>query len=239
MNRSATRPAPARSRRAEVTRARIVATAERLFAARGIHAVSLAQINATAGQRNRNAVQYHFGSKRKLLQAIIDKHASAITMRRSQLLDNIETSPTHSLEDVVSALVLPVAAKLDDPDGGEAYIHVSAQLAVTHTLDFQGIKHSGLRINREERFQNLLRAKLPTLQPVVFTLRQALMVSMLFHGLSDHARLRAESDSAGDTALVHTPLVVSHLIDSITTVLESPPSPRTRELLRDFERSRA
>lgn len=233
------RSAAPHTRRAELTRARIVATAERLFAGRGIHAVSLAQINATAGQRNRNAVQYHFGSKRRLLQAIIDKHASAITIRRGRLLDSIEASPTHSLEDVVSALVLPVAEKLDDADGGEDYIHISAQLAVIHTLDFQGIKHSGLKINREERFQNLLRAKLPTLQPVVFALRQALMVSMLFHGLSDHARLRAESDTAGDTALVHTPLVVSHLIDSITNVLEAPPSRRTRELLRDFERTSA
>lgn len=38
-----------------VTRAKLVAIAERLFAERGIEGVSLSDINKAAGQRNRNA----------------------------------------------------------------------------------------------------------------------------------------------------------------------------------------
>ena len=48
---------------AVATRAWIVAAAERLFADIGIDATSLAEINKAAGQRNRSAVQYHFGDK--------------------------------------------------------------------------------------------------------------------------------------------------------------------------------
>src|SRR3546814_3777931 len=45
------------------TRARLVGTAERLFADRGIESVTLAEINIAAGQRNKNATHYHFGDK--------------------------------------------------------------------------------------------------------------------------------------------------------------------------------
>ena len=55
---------------AVATRARIVSAAERLFAERGIDATTLAQINRAANQRNRSAVQYHFGNKQGVIHAI-------------------------------------------------------------------------------------------------------------------------------------------------------------------------
>ena len=49
------------------TRLRIVRTAEGLFASRSIDGVSLQEVGRAAGQRNRNAVQYHFGDKLGLI----------------------------------------------------------------------------------------------------------------------------------------------------------------------------
>ena len=48
------------------TRGRILDAAEQLFYQRGIDNVSLADINQAAGQKNRNALQYHFGDKTAL-----------------------------------------------------------------------------------------------------------------------------------------------------------------------------
>src|ERR1700757_4705681 len=54
------------------TKEQLVTTAERLFAVHGIDSVSLRQICAEAGNANNSAVQYHFGSKDRLLQAIFE-----------------------------------------------------------------------------------------------------------------------------------------------------------------------
>ena len=51
------------ARSAEATRAQLVATAEILFAARGLDAVSQNEITKAAGQRNASALHYHFGGK--------------------------------------------------------------------------------------------------------------------------------------------------------------------------------
>lgn len=222
--------------RSEATRAAIVETAEKLFAERGIDGASLAEINTASGQRNRNAVQYHFGNKQNLLQAIFDKHAPGVHEHRENLLDAIESSPSNwSLDDLVSVLVIPVADKLNDPDGGEAYVRINAQLAFNAASGFYNAEEEGaLNTNREVRLGKLMSQRLKHLDSHVLELRMALAVDLMFHSLADHAELRQQLGKANP--LAHTPLVVSHIIDSITALLETPPSDRSRELLRDFLR---
>ena len=55
----------------------LVAAGERLFAERGIRAVSLREINKAAGQRNSSALHYHFGSREGLLRALLAREAAA------------------------------------------------------------------------------------------------------------------------------------------------------------------
>jgi AcrR family transcriptional regulator len=69
----------------------LVRTAERLFAENGIDdGVSLRQIAAEAGYRSPAAVQYHFGSKAVLLQAIVEYRLPSIAHRRVQLLEELD-----------------------------------------------------------------------------------------------------------------------------------------------------
>lgn len=222
--------------RAGATRQKIIAAAERLFAERGVEAVSLAEINNASEQRNRNAVQYHFGDKASLLEAIFSKHGPGIRAQRGEILDGIESSNAFSLDDLVSALVLPVAEKLNDPDGGEAYVRINAQLAFNNAQRFYRHPDAQDPSNREERLARLLQQRLKHLDASVLELRLALAVDLMFHALADHAELRRSLQA--DSPLTHTPLVVSQLIDSITALLETPPSDRSRELLRDYLRLR-
>ncbi|GAB3904821.1 hypothetical protein GCM10027612_73340 [Microbispora bryophytorum subsp. camponoti] len=117
---------------AETTVRRLVDAAERLFAERGIDAVSLREINAAAGQRNSTALQYHFGDRAGLLKAVLAKHRPEIEARRHQLLDEYEARcplpPAQARRTLAAALVRPAAAKLADPDGGRAYLRVMEQL---------------------------------------------------------------------------------------------------------------
>ena len=80
------------------TRGVLVATAEQLFAERGLEGVSLREINAAAGQRNSSALQYHFGDRGGLIRAVLAKHQPEVESRRHALLDEYEARAGPSLD---------------------------------------------------------------------------------------------------------------------------------------------
>ena len=68
------------------TKEQIVLAAERLFAEHGIDGVSLRQIGAAAGNGNNSAVQYHFGSKDRLVLAVFEHRLPRMRKRRELLI---------------------------------------------------------------------------------------------------------------------------------------------------------
>jgi AcrR family transcriptional regulator len=213
---------------AVATRARIVAAAERLFAERGIDAVSLLDVNRAAGQRNRSAVQYHFGTKEGVIHAILDKHTPGIEQRRHALLDEIEASGSLGVRPLAEALVVPVAEKLDDPDGGIAFLRLNAQL-IGHARYALLALHAE-RLNRgADRLQRLTARACPELPQPLWVPRWLLIVGLLFHGIADYAHLVERGD--GGKALPSRRVFVSHLVDGVVALLEAPVSPETAAAL--------
>ena len=68
------------------TKEQIVLAAEELFAEHGLDGVSLRQIGAAAGNGNNSAVQYHFGSKERLVQAVFEYRLPRLRERRELLI---------------------------------------------------------------------------------------------------------------------------------------------------------
>jgi AcrR family transcriptional regulator len=111
------------------TARRLVSTAERLFAERGIYGVSLREISRESGARNAIATQYHFKDRLGVVAAIRAKHEPSIEAARQALLDDYEASEAgRDIRALAGALVRPLAAKLTDNDGGPAFLQVYAQL---------------------------------------------------------------------------------------------------------------
>jgi AcrR family transcriptional regulator len=105
----------------ELTRARLVRTAGRLFARRGIDAVPVREITDAAGV-NTAAIHYHFGSKEGLVRAIIEDWAAELAGRRAQWLDRLDAGDP-DLRDVVAALVYPIAElAADHARDGQDYV---------------------------------------------------------------------------------------------------------------------
>ncbi len=208
------------------TREAIVRAAEQLFARHGIEGVSLNTITRAAKQSNRNAIQYHFGSKTGLLQAIFDKHGPVVAERRSQLVDELAASGLPSETVIASALVIPLAEKLADSDGGEAFVHISAELIASNTLGYWLPERHSLQLTREQRIAEIT-AQLSLPQPVLEQ-RILLMNVLAYHGISDHARVRTNPDYRG--LVSDTEFMVSNLIDSIAALLAAPPSAQTLAL---------
>lgn len=68
------------------TKTLLIDAAEKLLGSHGLDGCSLREIAAVAGQRNYNAVQYHFGSKRGLINAILDLRFREIDEIRRRIL---------------------------------------------------------------------------------------------------------------------------------------------------------
>lgn len=88
-------------------RTQMIDAAERLAAEKGLAAMSLREVQAAAGQRNKSAAQYHFGSKEGLVAAIAAARMGAVGARRRELLDALGAHPTR--RELVEALVVPLA----------------------------------------------------------------------------------------------------------------------------------
>ena len=85
-------------------RERIIVAAERLIAEHGVD-VPLRDIASAAGQRNNSAVQYHFGSRDGLIDAVAEYRIADLEQHRLELLAESEEEDVRSL---VSALVVPM-----------------------------------------------------------------------------------------------------------------------------------
>jgi len=212
------------------TREVLISTAEQLFAQQGIEAVSVNTITREAKQSNRNAVQYHFGSKTGLLQAIFDKHSPSVAASRAALIDTLLSTTLPVARLLATALVQPLLEKLQDPNGGEAYLHISAELIACNTFGYTLPDKHPLDLPRENKLVKLALTQLTHLPAEVAQQRVLLMNVLAFHGISDHARMRTNGHYA--TMIGATDFMASNLIDSIAAMLEAKPSANTLEILK-------
>ena len=115
-----------RGHRASGTRARILTTAERLFADHGLYAVSTRRIAEEAGQGNNAAVGYHFGARNDLIRAIVRTHTDPVGRRRSSMA--AELGEDAGVRDWIRCLVLPVTEHLASLESPTWYARFSAQV---------------------------------------------------------------------------------------------------------------
>lgn len=208
-----------------LTRQKIVATAERLFAEHGVDAVSLNEITREAGQKNKSALNYHFGSKESLLLAIIEKHEGMVFAHCNAFLDDLEQRKAVHIESVVRAFVYALAAKLDDKDGGKYYLSVLAQLASCPSTPLYRLRPDF--IGREDRMMTLLRALTPDTPEELYLPKLLQASNLLFHGLAYLAGVIDQRADARRLCQVFT----ENLVDAIVAVVQAPPSVATQQML--------
>lgn len=196
-------------------RDQLIAAAETLFAQRGVDAVSLREINATAGARNASALHYHFRDRAGLIRAVLDKHDAEVEARRHALLDQYEANGVADVRTLTAALVRPLAAELE-VDGGSGYLQVMADL---HNRPQPPIDPATLddRTKSGYRWRTLIE---PYLDPqAIRQHRRLLAVRFTLNELARRARNPDRSDHR---------LFISDLIDATTGLLTANLSDETR-----------
>jgi AcrR family transcriptional regulator len=211
-------------------RSALITAAERLFAANGVDGVSLREIMRAAGQRNTTSLQYHFGDRDGLLRALIDKHSRTVSIRREALLERLDVQPDPRLRDVAAAFVAPLVAKLADPDGGREFLRIAAQL----------INGGDRRIEADQPISELVHDRAGTLDR--WSDRAGRLMPPGTTGSPLHRRFSAMRFAYTELGRrAHTPvdrhneLFASQLIDLVTAILGTDPSPET-SLLMDKRR---
>jgi len=162
--------ASARGSRADAPprRVRILDAAERLFAERGFHGVSIRDVTGAAGVDVALA-SYHFGSKQGLLEAVFLRRAEDLNSERLARLDALiagagagRKAPT--LEEIIDAFTHPLLDR--SARGGAGWKSYFALIAeVNNSPEFGGVlmtKHFDPVV---QRFIEAIRQALPDCDP--------------------------------------------------------------------------
>ena len=104
------------------TKDRLLDAAEALFMEHGFEATSLRAITAAAGA-NLAAVNYHFGGKEALFEAVLTRRLDPMNQERVALLTELETrggAQPLGCEQILSAMLIPALRLARDPARGGA-----------------------------------------------------------------------------------------------------------------------
>lgn len=217
-------------------REQLIDTAERLFAERGIAAVSLREIGAAAGHRNNSAAQYHFGTREGLVDAIFETRMGPIDEARRGMLDRLDVEGRiNDVRALCEAFIHPLAASLVSSGGASWYARFLSQ--VVFDPEFELLARRRHPVTRGlRRVINLLNEEMAHLPPILRGERLQLAASLVVHALADRER----AAQAGRIASGATPaLLAADLVDAMHAVLVAPVSNAVRKELRSAARHSA
>jgi AcrR family transcriptional regulator len=177
------------------TRQKLVDAATRSFAEHGVENASLLEIARQAGQRNRGAVHYHFGSREGLLVAVLAQYAAALNQRHSELLDSARDG---DLAAVLRILVVPAAELADDGWRGRSFLVVVSDLASSDVDRLDPQVRAVLSETGGEPIYELISARMPDMPEDVRNERLTLLTTFVLRSLADRSRNLERGEAGRD-----------------------------------------
>lgn len=173
------------------TKERILGAAEELFARHGFEGASLRQLTAAAGV-NLAAVNYHFGSKDRLIEEVFRRRLDQLNGRRLAALQKVAGEPDTTIEDVLAAFIAP-ALELSHDGNGSLFMRVLARAFAEHddTLrKFLSDNYGHVMRQFTAEFARLL----PNLSKEELYWRVDLVTGALTHAMSGFGMIQRKSD---------------------------------------------
>lgn len=209
------------SRRSEITRNRLIRAAETLFARKGLENVSVREIIKEAAQKNESAMQYHFGNRAGLINAIHRQRNAQIQEQRTRLLQSLlADKPTPHLRDLCQLMVVPVFLLARNDPSFRDYIKVFGQLAATSEREivsfFTRDDSSGTR-----ETVRMLRSTLGHLNDRLFQIRFDNTARFASLAMSQRAREKGSFRGKAAEFFLH------NLLDTMAAMLAVEASPET------------
>ncbi|MFZ5932314.1 MAG: TetR/AcrR family transcriptional regulator [Pseudomonadota bacterium] len=219
------------------TKARLMGAGEQLFSRHGLDAVTVRQINRTAGQRNTSSLLYHFGSKEGLVEAIFIDRFAGINARRHAMLDAISQPMREAdIYRLAQAAVLPFFEHMQNNPGGTDFIRFFALLYSDPKIrvsDAVWREHT----SSARRLATMAIKQMPQMPRDAAVQRVGLVATSVFHWLANWQQMtRGEVRlTEDDYATISAPpeSFVCNIIDLIVAVVKAPYSGGTLAALSD------
>ena len=204
------------------TKEKILNAAEVLFAEQGFSETSMRLITSVA-QVNLAAVNYHFGSKKDLIQAVIDRYFIRFSGKVHIAFSDLEEHEVVDMNEILEALLIPVI-ELDETNTdsaanfmrllGRAYTESQGHLKV-----FLSEKYGYLL----SQFTRLVHKANPDLDNNEVFWRLHFMLGTMVFAMAGHQALKdiAEADL---NESVDTQRMIDYLIPFLTGSMQSPTS---------------
>lgn len=203
---------------------RILDAAELLFAERGFSETSLRQITSRA-EVNLAAVNYHFGSKNALIQAVFARFIEPFTRNLRESLEAVIGNDNHVSPE--SLLRLLATALVEVPSRSDKSLTVFMRLLGLAYTQSQGHlrKYLENKYNAELRlFMKLLRKATPQLSSVERFWRMQFMLGALTFTMSSSEALASILVNK-DGAVATAEGIVEHLVPFLSAGLSAPAVP--------------
>lgn len=206
------------------TKARLLRSAEQLFVERGIDAVSLREINRHAGQRNASSLHYHFSSRTRLLEALVDWRMPPLDKRRHELLERCrDVPPDIKLRRLAEALVLPIAETVVPADPPNNWVRLQARIYQLDSFDFGAFFHERGYDSALLAVRAVQAELAPEIPQLVRDQRLMFAIRTVVYSLSDWQRGILPMQSR--IGVEDLDIFVGNLVDVIQAALNAPVTP--------------
>lgn len=176
------------------TRERILNAAEVLFAEHGFARTSLRMLTTRAGV-NLAAVNYHFGSKEALIQAVFTRRLVPLNQERIARLATLTSTPAGtSVEAILEAFIGPTLKPPTDGDPGEVrFIRLLGRTQAGAAKPLREFVHS-LYAEALQQFEAALAHVLPHLPRPELAWRIHFLMGATSYAMAGSAALKLLSD---------------------------------------------
>jgi TetR/AcrR family transcriptional regulator, regulator of cefoperazone and chloramphenicol sensitivity len=159
--------------------------AERLFGRHGIEGVSLREVGAAAGQRNNSAVQYHFGDKQGLVDALIADRIHKVEVVRQGLVDKRGDLSACSTEELLRMMWAPLL-DLDADRDGHWFIQFQLSYQIQNAGSGHPIASDPAQYPASNKILGALQAHCAHLSAAQFQYRLGLVAMMFWAAVAGH-----------------------------------------------------
>jgi AcrR family transcriptional regulator len=203
------------------TRRKLLDAAARAFADDGVFNASLIDITRQAGQRNRAALYYHFGSREGVLCAVIERHADFLARREGELLEIAAQRPKDDVASVIEAIVRPAAELAESGWRGRSCLQIIAELAGENPALFGPDLQAALAKTGGHDVYALLARRMAPVDPATQIERFSLITAFILRSVADRSRSLSRRGRAGRPQLDAEPFV-RNLIAMATGAMTAP-----------------
>jgi AcrR family transcriptional regulator len=203
------------------TRQKLLDAAARAFAEDGVFNASLIEITRQAGQRNRGALHYHFGSRDGVLCAVIDRHAAFLARREGELLEIASQDSDNDVAAVIEAIVRPAAELAESGWRGRCCLLIIAELAGEDPAQYSDELQDVLARTGGNEVYALLATRMAAVSQNVRIERFALITTFILRAVADRARLLGRRGRKGRPQLEYEPFV-QNLVAMAAAAMSAP-----------------